>query len=788
DVTDTSDDPSNPADADPDGDGNPDDPTVTPLGVQPAIALGKTASLDKGADGVAGVGDVITYTLTVTNTGNVTLSDIAVDDARIGYAGTVASLAPGAVSTLSATYALTQADLDAGSVENTALATGKDPDGTDVTDTSDDPSNPADADPDGDGNPDDPTVTPLGVQPAIALGKTASLDKGADGVAGVGDVITYTLTVTNTGNVTLADIAVDDARIGYAGTVASLAPGAVSTLSATYALTQADLDAGTVVNQATATGQDPDGADVTDTSDDPSNPADADPDGDGNPDDPTVTPLPASPQLGVAKAAKILQQNADGSFDVSYTVIVANTGNVSLSRLQLRDDLSAGDQLGAAFQQIVEKPRLIFDNQSGRSVPPVLSSHFDGTANHPDLFDAQSGELAVGDRFSVVFTARINPEVENPPARYANIAVAHGSMHDGVTVHDASDTGTDPTVNPGGEGTPTIVVPPPSLKSDITISKVAGVATARRGDRVGYTIRIANRGKRDASKLTVIDTLPAGFIYVPGSAKLDGKDITVKADGRNLSFGPLIVPAKGAVALTLYTRVGANVEPGEHTNVAVVRHTNSGELLAPPAKAVVRIEAEHVFDCGEIIGKVFDDRNRNGYQDDGEDGLPGVRLATVGGILITTDQYGRYNVPCAAIPDADIGSNFILKLDVRTLPTGYRLTTENPRVVRLTRGKLTKLNFGASSQQVLQIDVTARALATGEKAISELSQTLERLIDERIDGQISLRIVYHSAPADDERPPQGMLKLQRAIDLMLKKRHWEKAVDIEMISARAANE
>ncbi|MDZ7824322.1 MAG: hypothetical protein U5K75_09995 [Ahrensia sp.] len=74
--------------------------------------------------------------------------------------------------------------------------------------------------------------------------------------------------------------------------------------------------------------------------------------------------------------------------------------------------------------------------------------------------------------------------------------------------------------------------------------------------------------------------------------------------------------------------------------------------------------------------------------------------------MITTDQYGRYSVPCAALPDKASGSNFILKLNTRTLPTGYRITTENPRVVRLTRGKLTKLNFGASISRVVDITLT----------------------------------------------------------------------------------
>ncbi|WP_201285405.1 hypothetical protein [Chelativorans xinjiangense] len=106
--------------------------------------------------------------------------------------------------------------------------------------------------------------------------------------------------------------------------------------------------------------------------------------------------------------------------------------------------------------------------------------------------------------------------------------------------------------------------------------------------------------------------------------------------------------------------------------------------------------AAQPFGCSDVIGTVFDDQNGNGYQDAGEPGLPGVRLATVSGWLITTDAHGRFHVACANEEAGRIGSAFIMKLDARTLPTGYRLTTENPRVVRLTAAKTTKLNFGAS--------------------------------------------------------------------------------------------
>ena len=98
-------------------------------------------------------------------------------------------------------------------------------------------------------------------------------------------------------------------------------------------------------------------------------------------------------------------------------------------------------------------------------------------------------------------------------------------------------------------------------------------------------------------------------------------------------------------------------------------------------------------------------RHLNGWQDSGEAGLSGVRLATARGLIATTDQHGRYHIACALVPDEDRGSNFIMKLDNRSLPTGYRMVTENPRVQRATRGKLMRFNFGATIHRVVTIDI-----------------------------------------------------------------------------------
>jgi hypothetical protein len=153
--------------------------------------------------------------------------------------------------------------------------------------------------------------------------------------------------------------------------------------------------------------------------------------------------------------------------------------------------------------------------------------------------------------------------------------------------------------------------------------------------------------------------------------------------------------------------VGAGVTDGEKVNTGLARNDRDNADISNRGTAVVSITPSAVFDCAELLGKVFDDTNRNGHQDDGERGLPGVRLATVNGLLVTTDDYGRYHIACAAVPDARIGSNFVLKIDSATLPPGYAPTQDNPQSIRLTRGKFGKLNFGAAPSNAAKTQTTA---------------------------------------------------------------------------------
>uniref|UniRef100_UPI0030EC2CFD DUF7507 domain-containing protein n=1 Tax=Ascidiimonas aurantiaca TaxID=1685432 RepID=UPI0030EC2CFD len=340
-ISSLSDDPDDTTDADSDTDGNPDDPTVTTFVQEPGITVLKVDTLNDGGDGIADVGDTITYIFTVTNTGNVTLSGVNITDPAVTVSGgPVASLAPGAVdnTTFTASYTIMQTDIDTGSFSNTATVSGNDPNSNPISSLSDDPDDTTDIDSDSDGNPDDPTVTIL-QQPDITITKVDTLNDGGDGRADAGDTITYVFTVTNTGNVPLTDVTVSDPSVNITGgPITSLAVGAVdnTTFSGTYTITQADIDTGSFSNTATVTGNDPSSNQINSLSDDPDDTTDVDSDADGNPDDPTVTILPQIGTVALTKEASPRNFREAGDL-ITYTLTVTNTGNVTLNNVVVTD-------------------------------------------------------------------------------------------------------------------------------------------------------------------------------------------------------------------------------------------------------------------------------------------------------------------------------------------------------------------------------------------------------------------------------------------------------------------
>ncbi len=279
---------------------------------------------------------------------------------------------------------------------------------------------------------------------------------------------------------------------------------------------------------------------------------------------------------------------------------------------------------------------------------------------------------------------------------------------------------------------------------NITVTKVADRRVMRRGERVGFTIEVTNQDPNVHPNLTLVDVIPAGFRFVPGSATVDGVPATPTETGARLDFTGINLGPNQTISIRLLLDALSTAGPGKYVNRARLFDA-AGSLLAAEATATVEIQLEAVFDCSDVIGRVFDDRNRNGYIDDNEPGLPGVRLATVNGLLITTDRHGRFHVACAELPDKAIGSNFILKLDTRTLPSGYQMTTENPRVVRLTAGKSVKMNFGAAPGRIVRLDINGGAFEDGSTKLKQRwSDGIDQLIDVLRREHSVLKLVYQA--------------------------------------------
>ncbi|MEK6512825.1 DUF7507 domain-containing protein [Myroides odoratimimus] len=270
---------------------------------EPGLVIEKTGTYsDANGDGKVNVGDVINYTFKVRNTGNTGLKNITIADEKIEVKGGPINLPQNAVDTetFSGTYVIQQEDIERGGVLNIATGNGEGEKGGKVTTTSVDP-NPNKPKPTDPNYPVDPrypeendkykncvdcTVTILEQQPSIALVKVGIVDEDADTTEGNG-VINYTFTIKNTGNVSLTLKDFKDSKIPNFTPVFTegqgtgrLDVGNTWTATATYRITDTDVDAEKVENRAEVTGTAPKGKTTTAESKD-----------DKGLDKPTITPV-----------------------------------------------------------------------------------------------------------------------------------------------------------------------------------------------------------------------------------------------------------------------------------------------------------------------------------------------------------------------------------------------------------------------------------------------------------------------------------------------------------------
>ncbi|MCO1334424.1 isopeptide-forming domain-containing fimbrial protein [Microbulbifer sp. OS29] len=329
----------------------------------------------------------------------------------------------------------------------------------------------------------------------------------------------------------------------------------------------------------------------------------------------------------------------------------------------------------------------------------------------------------------------------------------------------------------------------PHLEGALSITKTAAMLNVTRSQLVPYTITFTNTLPIPMTDIQLVDFFPAGFKYVAGSARLDGEAVEPRTEGLQLIWPDLRVQAEQTHELKLLLVVGSGVGEGKYVNRAQMFNQLSGQAASGEASATVRVVPDPTFDCTDVIGKIFDDENMNGYQDAGEGGLPGARVVTATGLNATADVHGRFHITCAVVPDGDRGSNFVLKLDDRSLPSGYRLTTENPRVLRATRGKMLKFNFGASLHRVVRLDMAEAVFEPGTTELRpQWHSRVELLLEKLSEAPSVLRLAYLAENEDpylvDER--LQTIKAQVADDWGRSYGDYELNIETEIFWRRGA--
>ncbi|MGW4384147.1 DUF7507 domain-containing protein, partial [Kitasatospora sp. NPDC004531] len=538
--------------------------------------------LEKTADsaGPFRLGDTVDYTYTVANPAELTVSDVTVVDDRVtSVVCDATTLAVGENTRCRGSYVVTEEDVTAGQVTNTAYAEGADPEGMPVR------------------SPAVEVTVPVIGEAVLDIGKRAD----SPGPFHLGEAVSYTYVVTNSGTAAVANLTVSDDHVASVTCdVATLGPSESTLCHGSYVISAADVTAGQVTNTAHAAGTDPEGRTVE------SRPAEA------------TVPV-------VGEARLVLQKAADsaGPFHagdtVPYTYTVTNTGTAAVANLTVSDDHIAavtcdsttlnpgqstfchgsyvitaadvtaghvtntahadgtdpqGDPVqsppGEATVEIAGNARLTLQKTADSAGPFHLGDTVHYTYTVTNAGTAALGNLTVTDDHVAAVTCDVT--TLNPGQStfcHGSYVITAADVTAGHVTNTAHADGVDP------EGTP-VQSPPGEATVPVVGDAVLAIAKAadsagpfHAGDTVSYTYTVTNTGTAAVNALTVADD------HV----------VSVTCGATTLN------PGQSTRCHGSYLVTAADAQAGRVTNTAHAEGTNPrGEtVVSPPAVVTVPV-------------------------------------------------------------------------------------------------------------------------------------------------------------------------------------------------------
>ena len=251
--------------------------------------------------------------------------------------------------------------------------------------------------------------------------------------------------------------------------------------------------------------------------------------------------------------------------------------------------------------------------------------------------------------------------------------------------------------------------PEPIESTTLVIEKTSNTRSVEVGDLLTYRLRIRNTGNTPAIKPVVVDLLPRGFRFEPGSVRVQNATATnvEMASSRELRITLDRVDMSGSsgaasgsragtrdgstsgnssaatgkdVQITYRLRAGVGSQEGDGINRAhiqcVAPRSPSGLAdCSNESRWKVQVTGGIFSEEACLAGQIFVDCNGNSIKDREELGIPGVRLYLENGTWLVSDEQGKYS-HCGLRP-----RTHVLKVDSRTLPRRSRLVTSSPQNV-----------------------------------------------------------------------------------------------------------
>ena len=265
------------------------------------------------------------------------------------------------------------------------------------------------------------------------------------------------------------------------------------------------------------------------------------------------------------------------------------------------------------------------------------------------------------------------------------------------------------------------------VETGLFLEKRVNVNRAELGDSVEYSLRVKSIGGR-TNNVKITDNMPLGFKLISGTVKIIRAGITKAMADPAGAPGPVTVYSLGTVAnnevveIRYRARLGVGSDLGDGINRAQAKAPYARSSLIATAKVEVTRGIFNREVC--IAGKVFVDCNqndgedkgeRNGVQDKGELGIPGVRLYMEDGTSITTDVNGQYSI-CGIR-----AISHIMQVDTTTMPAGSRMGITSNRnlgdgislLMNPKAGELYRADFAESTCKPAILDEVKERIKTG---------------------------------------------------------------------------